>query len=133
GSSQPPFETWILLFNPGSDQANVALTFMKDSGDNQDYRVTAEPGMRRSILVNEVLPQSAFATRITSDKPIVAERSVYMKNGGGHGTVGAREANKTWDLAEGSTMDTSDTWILLQNPGRNPAKVTLTYLRENGS
>ena len=132
GSSQPPFDTWILLQNPGSTKANVILTFMKDGGENQIANVTVPPTSRRSVHANEVVPKAAFATKIVADQPIVAERSVYLANGGGHNTIASAVTSKTWYLAEGSTEDSFDTWLLIQNPGRTAANVTVTYLRENG-
>ena len=132
GSSQPPFDTWILLQNPGSTAANVTLTFMKDGGENRELSVPMPPTSRRSIHANEVVPEAAFATKISADQPIVAERTVYLTNGGGHGTMASPVTSKTWYLAEGSTQDGFDTWILIQNPGPTPATARLTFLRESG-
>jgi hypothetical protein len=132
GSSQPPFDTWLLLQNPGPQAANVVLTFMKDNGENQILNLSIPPTSRRSLHANEIVPQSAFATKLVSDQPIVAERTVYLAKGGGHATLASPVTSKTWYLAEGSALDHVDTWLLIQNPGRSPASVTVTYLRENG-
>jgi hypothetical protein len=132
GCSQPPFDTWISLQNPGSAAADVALTFMPDSGENRVVNVTMPPTSRRSVYANQIVPGAAFATKITADQPIVAERTIFLTNGGVHGTMASPLTSKTWYLAEGSTQDRFDTWLLIQNPGRNPASARLTYLRESG-
>ena len=44
----------------------------------------------------------------------------------------AGEANLPWYLAEGSTQEPFDTWILLQNPGQQPASISVTFMTEQG-
>lgn len=132
GSSQPPFDTWILLQNPGQLPARATLTFMTAAGEQQVYPVDLPPTSRRSVYANEIVPQAAFSTLITADQPIVAERTMYLANGGAHGSLAAAQTAKTWYLAEGSTLDGFDTWLLIQNPGREAARVKVTLLRERG-
>lgn len=132
GVSQPPFETWILLQNPGSSATAVTLSFMKESGQEQAFTLSLAPSSRYSLYANEIIPNSAFSTRITSEQPIVAERSVYLANGGGHATAGSAVTSKTWYLAEGSTQDGFDSWLLIQNPGASRASLKISYLREQG-
>lgn len=132
GSSQPPFDTWILLQNPGSTTARATLTFMTTSGEQQVYPVELPPASRRSVYANEIVPQTGFSTLITADQPIVAERTMYLANGGAHGSLAAARASKTWYLAEGSTQDGFDTWLLIQNPNREATRVSVTLLRERG-
>jgi hypothetical protein len=130
GSSQHPFDTWLLIQNPGAATANVSLIFMKDNGENRTMSLTVPPATRRELRANEVVPDAAFATKVVSDEPVVVERTVYLAGGGGHSTTASPVTSKTWFLAEGSTLDGFDTWVLLQNPNRAAATVTLTFLRE---
>jgi hypothetical protein len=133
GSTSPPFDTWILLQNPGSKAATVNLTFMKENGENQVNQVTVPAMTRQDVHTNDLVARSAFATKIVSDQPIVAERSVYLARGGGHNTLASAVTSKNWYFADGSTDEGIHTWILIQNPTRNPTDVTVTYLREDGS
>ena len=133
GSTNPPFDTWILLQNPGSKAATVNLTFMKENGESQVDQVVVPAMTRQDVHTNELVAKSGFSTKIVSDQPIVAERSIYLERGGGHSTLASAVTSKDWYFAEGSTEEGVHTWILLQNPGRNPADVTVKYLREDGA
>lgn len=130
GSSQAPYDTWILIQNPGLTPANVVLTFYRDNDDDKMVNIAVPPTSRRSVYVNDYVPQSTFATRIGADQPIVVERSVYLAKGGGSGTLAASSPSKTWYFADGSTEGGFDSWISLYNPTRRQATATLTYLRE---
>ena len=132
GSSQAPFDTWILIQNPGGTTANVNVIFMKDNGENRTASLTVPPVSRREVHAIEALPNTSFATKVVSDQPVVVERTVYMAGGGGHSATASPVMAKTWYLAEGSTIDGFDTWIVIQNPNRAPAAVNLTFLREQG-
>ena len=48
------------------------------------------------------------------------------------GSVGVTEPGTTWYLAEGATEGGFETWILVQNPGSDTARVTLTYQTDVG-
>ena len=52
----------------------------------------------------------------------------------GHCSVGLAEAATDWGLAEGQSggPDSSETYILLANPGVTAAEVTVTFLRTSG-
>ncbi|MDP8924324.1 MAG: hypothetical protein M3O34_15805, partial [Chloroflexota bacterium] len=132
GSTQPPFDTWIQLFNPNAELATAHLTFMVESGGVVEVDQPLPPLTRMSIDTNDILPSSGFATTVTSDLPIVVERSMYFANGGGHGTLGVKTPGNTWFLAEGDTRPGYDTWILLQNPNAEIANVAVTFIREDG-
>ena len=132
GSSQRPFDSWLLVHNPGAETANVSLIFMKDNGENRTLSLTVPPVTRREVRASEVVPETTFATKIVSDEPVVVERTVYLAGGGGHSATASPVTSKAWYLAEGSTLDSFDTWVLLQNPNRAAATVRLTFLREQG-
>ena len=51
---------------------------------------------------------------------------------GGHASAGVTLPWDTWFLAEGATGEFFDTFILVANPGTEPADVTFTFLPENG-
>jgi hypothetical protein len=42
------------------------------------------------------------------------------------------ETGTTWYLAEGCTQGGFETWVLVQNPGDQPAEVTLTFMTDTG-
>jgi hypothetical protein len=132
GSSEPPFDTWISILNPGASPADVALTYTPPAGENRARSVVLPPTSRVSIYANQDVPGASFSTKIVSDQPVVVERTVYLASGAGHGTIAAPSTSQTWYLAEGSSQEGVESWLLIQNPGRSRAEVKLIYLREEG-
>jgi hypothetical protein len=132
GSSEPPFDTWISILNPGASPARVVLTYAPAAGENRARNVLLQPSSRASIYTNQDVPSSSFSTKIVSDQPIIVERAVYLAGGAGHGTTAAPSTSRTWYLAEGSSQEGFESWLLIHNPGRSPVEVKLSYLREQG-
>lgn len=134
GSTQPPFDTWIILQNPNPSPTNARLTFMLEQGGTVEVEQPLAPQSRTSFHANDILPLSGFATAVRSDLPIVVERSMYFADGAGvHGSIGVKTPGKAWFMAEGDTRSGSDTWILLQNPGSAVANVAITIMKEDGT
>jgi len=134
GSTQPPFDTWILLLNPNDQPATARLQFLLENGTTMETSQPLAAESRVSIDVNDVVPKAGFATIVTADLPIVVGRSMYFGNGGGHGTIGAKTPGKTWFLADGDSRPGFDTWILLQNPSpTDVANVQVTFIKDDGT
>jgi hypothetical protein len=134
GSSQPPFDTWILLLNPNEEETIAHLTFMLENGTRVEADQPLPPMSRISYDANDVVKSAGFATEVRADLPIVVERSMYFANGGGHGTIGVKTPGKTWFLAEGDSRAGYDTWILLQNPNDDVvANVSVTFIKDDGT
>ncbi|MCC6175288.1 MAG: S8 family serine peptidase [Chloroflexi bacterium] len=134
GSTQPPFDTWLLLFNPNPDPATAHLVFMLENGETVETDQPLAPQSRTSFDANDVLSSAGFATAVTADLPIVVERTMYFGGGGGHTTLGLKTPGTTWFLAEGDSRSGRDTWILLQNP--NPdvvANVAVTFIKDDAT
>ena len=133
GSTAGGFETWILVQNPNSEDAKVSIYYQTPSGEVEGPKLTLKGKTRQSISISNTLPDTwDVSTRVTSDKPIIAERSVYW-NGrrGGHESIGTTSPSSVWYLAEGSTKG-FETWVLVQNPNSEDAKVTLTFMTDKG-
>ncbi len=123
--------SWVLLMNPNPQAANATVTFMKEDGSTVVRQYSLAATSRLNIFANQVVPGAAFATKVESDAPIVAERAMYFDGGkGGHGSPGSPFATKNWYFAEGYTGYGS--WILLMNPGATPTPVAVTFLLEDG-
>jgi len=134
GSTQPPFDTWILLLNPNDEETSAHLTFMLENGGTVEVDQPLAPMSRVSIDTNDVVRSAGFATEVRSELPIVVERAMYFGGGGGHGTIGVKTPGKTWFLAEGDSRPGFDTWILLQNPNQDAvANVAVTFIKDDGT
>jgi hypothetical protein len=135
GSTQPPFDTWILLLNPNEQETTAHLTFMLEDGGTVEVDQPLPSRSRVSLDANDVVPSAGFATEVKADLPIVVERSMYFaRGGGGHGTIGVKTPGQTWFLAEGDSRPGYDTWILLQNPNQSEvANVSVTFIKDDGT
>lgn len=138
------FDTFILLANPGDDGAQVRLEFLTEDGDTVEVWRTVPPKGRTTVPIESLgdprLAAGAVATVVTSDRPIISERSTYWVGetppwGEGHNSFGLTQTALSWGLAEGRSGGDHGfaTYILLANPNPSDADVTITYLREVGA
>ncbi len=130
GSTQPPFDTWFLVQNPTPEPASVAFTFSFERGPDLTRTFSVGPNSRLSLYANQLFPDAAFSTRVSSDSEVFVERSMFV---GFDGDVvpGIPEPGNVWLFAEGSTQEPFHTWLLLQNPTIQTATATITYHLEN--
>jgi hypothetical protein len=131
------FDTFVLIQNPGPDAAHVTVTFMKSDGSTLDFPYTVQPYSRYTVAADSLagLEDAEFSARVSSDLPVVVERSVYFDYKGtreGHNSPGVTALSNDWYFAEGCTARGFDTFFLLMNPGDRPADVTLTLLDDKG-
>lgn len=93
GSTQLPFETWIPMANPGATgNARVTMTFGLSNGQSVTRSVVVPAAGRASVFINLLVPNQPISSRIDSDLPIVAERSMYSLGGrGGTNTIGTQQ------------------------------------------
>ncbi|MDD5447715.1 MAG: malectin domain-containing carbohydrate-binding protein [Actinomycetota bacterium] len=123
------FEEYILIQNPGSEVANVEVTFMLSDGENLLRTYEVAPNSRFTITVDEILPWAEVSTHIASDRKIAVERAMYFYGRKtGHASIGISKPSKTWYLAEGYTAEDFDEYVLIQNPSDKIAKVTATFM-----
>ena len=132
GSTSKPFDTWLLLQNPDPVPATARITYMLPNGGQKLAEYSLKPASRLSIYVNSVVPDTEVSSMIESDRYIFAERAMYFQQEG-HDTVGTTSPSANWYFAEGSTVPPFETWLLMQNPNKEPATVTITLYREDGS
>jgi autotransporter-associated beta strand protein len=131
------FTTYFLVANPQPTPANVVLRF-RVLGTIATVLRTVPAGARlslRSADLHPLLRNAGFATTVTSDIPVVVDRTTYVQSPRGpesQGGAGISEPGLTWLIAGASVgVQTSQSTILLRNPTATPATVTLTCLREN--
>ncbi len=133
GTTQRGFELRVLLLNPNNQIARVTVTFLAPDGQTEERRYALPPTAQLTVNVNEVIPDEGVATIVESDRPIAAERALYF-NDGATGTVstGMSAPAYTWRFADGRTNDASY-FLLLGNPNRRPAVVTVDFVLTDGS
>ncbi len=71
------FETWVLIANPGAEAATVTLTFFTEQGEVAGPTIQVGAHSRQTVEVAKLVETASISTRVTSDKPVVAERAMY--------------------------------------------------------
>ncbi len=151
------FQTYLLLANPGTTDANVTITFFRDTGGPVTYRLTGPNALRaesrRTLFLDELMFESgvrelesaSFAIRVQSNQPILSERAVYWSSGGivfveGHNAAGVTAEASKWAFAEGregrfeeSGLLSHDSYFLFSNSGAQALNVKGTFMREDGT
>jgi hypothetical protein len=133
GTTQAPFQMWVMALNPNAQSTNVAVTFLTPDGTSLTRRYAVPPTTRLAINVNEVVPDLGVAATVEADRPIAAERSMYWKDGGaGTATAGAILPSFTWRFADGRTSGDFQEYLLLSNPNKNQARVEVEFVQADG-
>lgn len=129
------FDTYLLVFNPQNDTAAVDITFMTPGG-TRSASMEVPPLARRTLRVNDVLPDEEMGIRVSADRPIVSERAMYFNSNGrtgGSDAMGAAALSTQWYFAEGYTGGDFDEWLLMANPGNQDLLATARFLRSDGA
>ena len=86
GSTQSPFNTFVLIMNPGDTPANVVVNFLREAAPAFIQTYVVAPNSRATVWVNKLIAGVAFSTIVSADQPVVVERAMYFNNNSG-GTV----------------------------------------------
>ncbi len=135
GTTAWGFTTYVLVQNPNDTPADVTVTYMTGGGAVPQAPFRMEPNSRKTIRVNDVLPDEDLSTQVHGSQPIIAERAMYWDNGTGeacHDSIGMSSPHKTFYLPNGETLNGRETWILVQNPNTADVTVEITYLTPDG-
>jgi hypothetical protein len=146
GATGPFFDTFLLLMNPEAVDAQVTLRYLLQTGEVIDVAKIVPARGRLTVDIETEsdarLHAGSMATLVTADRPIVAERSMYWPTaeslqrwGESHSSHGAPAAAPRWALAEGRMGRALDfhTYVLLANPGSQPAEATVQFLADAGA
>jgi len=72
------FETWVVVQNPGDEDAHVRLYYQTLTEEIPGPAFTMKPHTRATRNVADVVPnQFSVSTRVVCDQPVVAERAMY--------------------------------------------------------
>lgn len=144
GSTAWGFTTYVLVQNPNSEGAQVTLTYMTDEGLRTQPAFTIPPNSRKTVRVNDVLPDADFATYVHGSIPVVAERAMYRDSPNQdassfacHDSIGIAEPHTTFYLPNGigetgMPWNFGDTYVLVGNPNPSEVTVEISYLTHDG-
>lgn len=131
-----------LVYNPGPTEAQVELSLVLDSGEAEPIRLTIPRESRLAVDAGEEsrIPKNvshAVTVRSVEGPEVVVERAVDgaapSTRTGLSITLGARLPALRWATSVGGADDSLDQWIIVQNPGDRPARVTLNLLAEGST
>jgi autotransporter-associated beta strand protein len=135
GATGPFFDEDVLIANPNTTAALVALTFLTPSGSPIVQGRTLPAQSRTTIHVDQIagLEGAEVSTIVTSSSglPLAVERSMFWDSTyyAGHTGSSVELPSQDWVFAEGS-QGFFNTYVLLANANGTPADATLTFLRE---
>jgi hypothetical protein len=140
GATHGPFDLFYLLHNPTGTDAGVAITYLRAAPQlpiTRRYTVPAHQRLSIWVDAEPGLEAADVAARIRSDAPIIAERSMYLSTAAGPFTAGTSGAGvgapaARWYLAEGTTGDFFDLFLLIANPSVLDAELLVSYLLPTG-
>jgi hypothetical protein len=79
------------------------MTFMTSSGRDSYPIFAVNPNSRKTIRVNDSLPNRDFSTKVRGSRPTIAERSMYWDSPAGETSgSGQKVAFSGWGHAERS-------------------------------
>lgn len=138
GTTRPGFDEWLTVLNPGDSQAQVTVRYLLAGGGLNPQVMFVEPRSRKTINVNyEAGSGLDLSAVVTSDVPVVAERSTYADGTGGcyggDSAMGTVEPATNVEFAEGTTLTGFTTYYTLLNPNPSVVTGTLTYQFKDGS
>ena len=136
GTTDWGFTTYVLIQNPNPTDTEVDVTYMTNSGPVPQATFTIPADSRKTIRVNDVLPDTDLSTKVTGSQPIIAERAMYWDNGTGeacHDSIGMASPHTTFYLPDGETGGGYETYTLVQNPNDTDVEVEISYLTEGGT
>ncbi len=132
GATSDFFDTSLALLNASGVATNVRLTFQTASGIDVIRDVPLGGFQRATIDPKTIagLETAEFSTVVSSDQPVVADRTMRWDSSGygSHAETSIAEPRTTWYLAEGATTNGFKLFYLMQNPNAETAEVHVTYL-----
>ncbi len=137
GCTARGFDQFLLLMNPLAGQTNATISLAGSDGTRKDIEVLVPGFSRQSIRVNDLAGGlAAVCAKVSADRPVVAERSMYYEYGqemlGGDASTGCTAPSSEWYFAEGTCRPGFDSYLCIQNPGSVEAKVEVECVSGGG-
>ena len=133
GSSNWGFECWLLIQNPNDTPTGCQITYMIEGEGPVTVQKSVQPNSRATFNMADDIGAKDASIKVESGAPVIAERAMYRNNRrSGHNSTGATTPAAEYFLAEGTVGWGFTTYVLVQNPNPEEAKVTLTYMTGDG-
>jgi hypothetical protein len=142
GATHGRFDLFYLLQNANGEDATATVTYLLPPPAPPIVKTyTVGANSRATIWVDDEGPEltaTDVSAHITSDRPIIVERSLYASTptqpfAAGLGGAGLATPATSWFFAEAATGSFFDLYLLLANPGEAAADVRVRYLLDDGA
>lgn len=114
GTCRPNFEPYLSILNPGAQNANVKVTYLKGDGTTADQSLVVTASTRATVIPRTVLGTGDDAAHdfsvtvdCTNNKQILVERPMYFDykgDTGGSNAMGYAFAPQTQQVVAGTGM-----------------------------
>jgi hypothetical protein len=127
------------IYNPSRTEAQVEVVIDLETGEAEPLRLTVPRESRLTVVAADEsrIPKNvphSVTVRTTEGPDVVVERTIDgaspSARTGLSVTLGARLPALRWATAAGAADETTDQWVVVQNPGDRPAHVTVSLLGE---
>lgn len=136
GSTRKNFEESISIFNPSQTTgAAVTVHFVTaGSAPGKSVMVSVPAHTNTVVDANKVFPNADVSVELSSDNPVIAERTLYFgPNDKGLTMVdGSNKPAATWLFADATTENNVHTIFTVLNPNAQPALVTAAFSQGKG-
>ena len=149
GATHSGFELFYTIQNPNDAIVTIDVRYLRPGGAAPlEKTYVVGPSRRFNIWVdaeefpersgNRALASVDVSAHITSNLPVIVERSMYLSTPSqtfraGSNSSGVTAPATSWFLAEGATGDFFDLFVLIANPNGTDARVRGTYLLPGGA
>jgi hypothetical protein len=150
GATGSFFDMYVLLANPGTQNADVQVTYLLTDGTTLVKRYAVPARSRYTISVDtEEIPtgsglhplENAAVSSIVESRngvPIIVERSMWWPSGAwieAHNSPGATTTGPRWAIAEGEAGGAAgtQTYVLLANTSAFAGTARVTVIYEDGN
>jgi hypothetical protein len=134
------FHAFLLLGNPGGQDAQVTVRYAFPDGTWIDKAHLVPARARRTIdaaAEDASLAVATFSMRVTSDRPVMAERAMWWGTPWYEGGVspGTAETGTVWAIGEGREggADLDSTFVLVSNASADAGSVSVTVVDDQGA
>ena len=135
GHNNKNYRTRLEVFNPGRHRAMITVGLKKSNGRTVRRRFTVPRRSQKSIQLDTMIAAQAFAIKVTANRNVAAERTLYFKDGksiGAHASVGSPVLSRRRYFAEGYTGGGFTQFISVLNQRPRWATVEIEYLSDGG-
>ena len=131
------------VYNPSREEAQVEVAIVLDAGEAEPLRLTVPRESRLSVVaadesrIPKGVAHAVTVTTVDGSPDVVVERAIDgvspSARTGASLTLGARLPALRWATAAGAADDTTDQWVIVQNPGTRAARVTVNVLADGAA